>query len=287
MERQGRQEYINANRQVFDRLIASFEHALVVDGERTMLYKHRTTPGFYFVEGEFDPAECTDTDNTWQTPAESAEEQNELRISDAEGALASSLRLLPYLKPDGSPPTFDPTGHVMPAIYEHAVWRRIDFESDDHDSVPYEGRASVLDLIDVEGIGDAAFYSFVKTEQGVTEQLVIVAIEGKAVVFRAWVSPARDELYDKCCDMFGHESRAMELLFSKYDSFDELESALESIRVATRGIYPEAAIDEVLSGIRRRAQQKQEAREFSAAYGLDVPAAEKFVACAEFLEQLD
>lgn len=272
-----RSEFYEANRPFFDDTIVAFEKTLLVGPSRILLYRHATQGSFAILEGEVSASDFEAYHLTEEeTPEEAAEDCNELLQEAADMALVSLIELLDSLERRNCVQS-----ESLPIPYEHAIWRRVEFEDGEA-----EGSVQALEILGAEGrTKNAALYVVERGYQGAVERTYIVAINGRVALSFDSVEPEEDELYDKCLDLFGEKSRAMDLFYGEFDSLEELRDDLLSIRLAAKGILPEAEVEAVLKGLAIRGRKSTLANIFTDQLGLDGPNLDKTKEMVEFMKR--
>jgi len=283
--RQERQDYFTANRPLFDSLSSAFEAALSLSASRVLLHRTAETD-FSFVEGQYTPEELAELLPADPNPEELAKEQNADLCTHAETSLGSLRRLLNYLRPDDQPPLFEPEGEPTLVAFSSGVWRRIELSDDDDPTL--EGNVAAVEIFGDPGetIETAAGYELSITIKGVRDFLVLIMANGRPEAVNYSVRAAEDPLHDRCQDMFGSRSKAMDLLWGMFESEDELDSSLATIASATKGIYPDHEVQTLLASIRDRALRDRQIVEWNRALGMTMPTHEKLRSIIAFLRSL-
>lgn len=286
MDRQARQEYFSANRELYDELISAFEVSMTPNPDRILMYRTADTP-FGFIEGQYTPEEMAVIDPSLQDLQEAADEQNALLQDAAESSLTLFRGLLNYLRPNDQPPLFELDGQSTRMPFRHAVWRRT-FISDD-EAPTTDGRISILDLFQVGSereIDAASVYELDLAVDGLREFLVVIAVNGRPEAVSRSVDAAHDPLYDRCVDMFGSESKATDLYWGKFETEDELDNALETIATATQGLYPAEEVRALLADVREHALRGKEAEEWVSDLNFNQPTLETLQNTIRYLRDL-
>ncbi len=288
--RQERQDYFTANCQIYEDLTAAFESALQRDVGRVLLYRAAAMEDFIFVEGQYTAEEMTELQSPEESPEDqwqAAEEQNAAVVRLTTTDTNVLRKTLNYLRPDDQPPQYDFDGELIPLPFETAVCRRTEVTDDDDPTL--DGHVSILELFGIgqEGeINKATSYRFSLSVQGVRDSLWLVAVNDTPEAVLHTIEPEEDPLYDRCVDMFGFESKAAELLWGKFSTEEEVDSALATILAATKDIYPIEQVEELLSDIRERALAQAEANKLDLMSDFSKPSNDKLLALTRFLQTI-
>lgn len=133
------------------------------------------------------------------------------------------------------------------------------------DDVTYESRGGhigvqhIRRIVDDHDAGELVTVTTIEVPSEGGEESLHAALysrEGQVVRAEIVAIPAAEQAYfDACSDMFGDEARATQLFQGVFSDETELDVALQGLRSSALevGVYPEDAIDLMLSHIRRNA----------------------------------